>query len=403
MLAMAKLGGIKSKIPNIILVALVGCTLSGCTSDQLDLVRPEVNNSNGMVVFPNSYYELFKELEDLDGSGDSTEDESNSGIGIGGGGGTGEPGGTLIGDSASFDALPYNVVSAPDYNTYLNEQVFTKVKTVLDGLENGGPSQLYFRVFHSGYTVVADDTTAIQKASIYDNRSIGTGSVVYGTVFPNLAYYWLGKSDDNIEIISRARNSYMSLINNSNFSPRSTWVNASSVAGSNLSYLKIIKMWGNERFNAETLQDHLDDVRSTVIGTVPDITLKILLSSNSSTTVTLNPTNDVVGSRYFDHMSKTSVDRLFGSYNQYKNREQCKYDLLYADSYGLLFAYVDGYSKTIVSLCTMEDVPLEEILGEQYDHVHDIILGVYDYTQWVEISEFVEDATVLQAGTRGTN
>lgn len=401
---MVKFGDIRSTMLKAVAFILAGGVLTGCTADQLNFVRPEINNSNGMVVFPDSYYGVFKTLEESEGTDISGEGNTSAGIGGSGANNDGVSGGTPIGDAAYFDELPYNVVAAPDYNIYLNDQVFLKVKEVLDTLENGGSNKLYFRVFHSGYTTVSEDTTSIQKASIYDNRSIGTGSVLYGTVFPNLAYYWLGRSEENTDTILKARDYYLKLVNNSNLSPRATWVTASASTGSSTySYSKILKMWGNERFDAETLQEHLDDVRSTVIGTVPDIALKVLLANNSSTTITLNPTSDIAGSRYYDHMSKTSVDRLFGSYNQYRNREQCKYDLLYSDDYGILFAYIDGYSKTIVALCAMENVPLSSILGEDYDDVKDTILNMYDYTQWAEISEFVEDATILQSGTRGIN
>lgn len=391
---MGRFEGIKSKTCKLAAVVLIGGVLTGCTADQLGSVRPEINNANALILYPDSLGSWYGYQTDTDGSdtgGSSTGEDSATG-------------GTVIGNAAYFDVLPYNVMSAPDYNKYLEQEVFQKISAILNGLEGDAASHLYFRVFHSGYTTVADDSTAIQVASIYDNRMIGSGTILRGTVFPNLAYYWLGQSKDNLDTIARARESYLKTINNSGISPTATWMDAAaSGMQNNSSYSQILRMWGNERFASETLQDHLDEVRHTVIGTVPNINLKVLLANNSSTYVQLNNLFDISGSRYYDHMSKLSVDRLFGSYNQYRNREKCKYDLAYSDDYGMLFSYIDGYSKTIVALCCFDGYTLDNTLGEQRDDVEAIFSGIYDYTQWAEISEFVEGATILQAGTRGMN
>lgn len=402
---MGRFGGMWSRTVSAVLVStfILG-SVSGCSESSLASVRPEVNNYRGMIVLPELFSDNIIDIEEDDGT-NSGEDESSPGIGGSTDGNDGSSGGTVIGDATYFDPLPYNAMAAPDYIKYLDEQIYQPIRDILSELDSNAQQSIYFRVFHSGYTTVADDTTAIQQASIYDNKMIGSGTNLYGTVFPNLAYNWLGNAvtnEDNNTRIKKARENVFSVVNRSNVATTATWLAASSsdAFGYNTS---ILQMWGNERFGAETLQAYLDNVRKYVVGTIPNISLKIYRAGGSTTSVTLNNTNDMDGPRYIDHMSKVNVDRLFGTYNQYKNRETVELDMTYADDYGILFSYIDGYSKTIVALCCFDGTTLEEVLGDSMEQISSLIQGTYDYTQWSEISEFVPNATILQSGVRGMN
>lgn len=402
---MGKFGGMLLRAVSTALIStfVVG-SLSGCSENALGSIRPEVNNHMGMIVFPGLFSDSITDLEEDEGV-NSGGDGASSGIDGSTDSNDGESGGTVIGDASYFDPLPYNAMSAPDYIKYLDAQIYQHIREILDGLDSSASQSIYFRVFHSGYTTVADDTTAIQQASIYDNKMIGSGTQLYGTVFPEFAYSWLGNATtnpDNNTRIKKARESLLSTINRSNVATTATWVQASAAEAFPYNQ-SVLQMWGNERLGAETLQDYLNNVRKYVVGTIPNISLKIYRAGGSTTSVTLNNTSDIDGPRYVDHMSKVNADRLFGTYNQYKNRETIKLDLYYIDDYGMLFSYIDGYSKTIVALCCFDGATLDSTLGEAKAQVESIISGTYDYTQWAEISEFVPNATILQSGVRGMN
>lgn len=378
--------------------SVVAGTLSGCTASTLDSVRPEVNRHQGMLVFPEQYADAIGEMEDQDGTENVGDGEAGGGIDSGGENNDGTGGGTIVENSAAFDALPYNVVASSDYNKYLDEKVYKPIKEILDSLEGDAAQHLYFRVSHSGYEPFADDTSLIQRGSIYDNRAVGVGSYLRGEVFPNLALKWLSKTPANTSKVTQRRNWWLDVIEGQSVSPNTTWTAA---AASGSVDPTLIKMWGNEALDCDTLSEYLQKVRTYSLGTIPNISLKYSLSGGNTTSVLVNDLTGLVENRYHDRMAKTSVDRMFGSYNQYPNRDEVKHDLYFSDEYGVLSAYIDGYSKTIVVLCCFEGYDLDTLLGDKQEQIVSIVRNVYNYTEWTRITEFVPDATVLQAGVKG--
>lgn len=397
---MVKSGGTLLRVAKVATLVLVLGLHTGCTPAYIESVRPEVNGGNAMIVNPGS---IAGSTEDLMASGATTDNSTQGGASDSEGSTSDDKDSiAIVGNSSYYSELPYNVMAAPDYIKYLEQEVYTPIKEIID--EVGG-DKLYFRVFHSGYTTVSDDTTAIQQASIYDNKAIGVGTHLYGEVFPAFAYTWLTSprtSDVNSNTVRAARTSCLTKINTSDASPVTTWM-AAAAARPAVIDSNVLKMWGNERLGADTLQQYISAVNSSVLGTVPNITLKLSLAGGRTTSITLNDTSDMTGSRYVDHLSKLSVDRLFDSYNQYKMREQVKFEVSLEDDYAKLYAYIDGYSKTIVAIGCFDGTTLEDTLGNKANTVCDIISGVYNNTEWSQISAYVPNATILQAGVKGIN
>lgn len=409
MLGMAKSGDMKlSKFSGIFMAVIL---LTGCTPTQLDMARPEINRYNGMILSPDT---VASEVSEIEGAGPvDTSPGTDGELGEGGEGGDGDGGDSLGGDVVTgavnvFDPLPYNVVSSPDYVKYLDSEIYKPISEILNSERDADAAPVYFRVFHSGYTGIPGATTQIKRASIYDNKLIDAGSSVVGTIFPFFAYDWLADartSEANYNSVLQSRAVFQSFMDASGISDSSTWLDISSqISDGSLSVVPVVMlMWGNMRVNSETFGEFRTFVSNNVIGAIPNISLRIASSKSSATYVTLNQTSDIVGTRYYDHMTKLDVDRLFGTYNQYEARDTVLFTDVLADTQGVLFYYIDGYSKTIVALCGMDGTSLDEALGSRKDEVVDLISNVLNYTQWEELQGYVPDLVILQSGSRGIN
>lgn len=393
MQVMARLGDIswKSKICKISLVAVSLLAMTGCTSTTIDSIRPEVNRHQAMLVFPEQYSEAISEVTGQDGTGEtSTEEETVES----------DTAGTIVGNTAAYDPLPYNVVASSDYNKYLDEQVYQPIKKVLDSLPNNAAQHFYFRVFHSGYEPVSGDSSAIQTGSIYDNRMIGTGTNLAGKTVQEFAVGWLSKTPANEGILVQKREAWLQTIESQQISTKTTWMEA--VASGSVDK-NVIQMWGNEDLACDTLSEYLMQVRSTAVGTIPNIYYKYYMPGGSFINIVVNDTAGVTGNRYTNHMAKTYVDRLFNSYNQYPNRDKVINSFDLEDEYGRVFSYIDGYSKTLIVLCCFEGYDFKSLLGNKEADVSDIFSGIRNYTEWARIAEYVPDAKIIQAGVRGIN
>lgn len=371
----------------LLLISISIGILTGCQSYGLDGIRPDVNVSQNMVVFR-----------------DSLENIENLGVGVEAGSPTpttpDEGSGSIIGDSSRFAALPYTAVAASSYSQYLNKEIYEPIANIIDGLGIDKASRIYFRVFHTGYDPISEGGTEISRGSTYDNKKLGSLTTIRGTALPILTYRWLNSHPENLNVVSTARSSWVKTLEQSGISPNSTWLNA---AGQTSIDPNIVKMWGNQRINANTFQQYVNAVYSDVIGTVPNITFTIAVNANSKTSITINPTANIIGNRYYDHMQKTSVDRLFGYYNQYPLRQCSPISVSVADDYSVVFAYIDGYSKTIVALACDETTTLREVFGNKTDSIISLIQSTKDYTCWSEISKYIDNVVLLPAGVRGVD
>lgn len=392
-----KLRGRVKQVVFVIVSFSLLIALPGCTYAQLDGMRPEVNNGQAMVVFPEQY-DGISDLEEEDGTS-NPEGGTGGGIDSGGAGGNSGGGGTVVNNPSSFAALPYNVVAAGSYSIYLDEQIYQPISELLTGLPDSASNHLYFRVFHSGYDPVTEDATLICRASVYDSKQIGSVGFIAGTAFPLFTYKWLGLTTMlNPNAISSARSNWLSRINSSNVTPQTTWLSA---AASPDVPTALVQLWGNERLSADTLAEYLQLVRTEVVGVIPNISFKLQLNAASKTTVTINSTVGITGNRYSDRMAKTDVDRLFGYYNQYSDRRAVTVDFYEYDDYSAVYSYIDGYSKTIVALGCQEGYSFDDLLGAQKDTVLEKIGDTLNYTQWTDVQAYVENAVVLQSGVRG--
>lgn len=380
----------KAAIPAACLSLVI---LTGCTQSNLDQVRPEINQHNGMVIAPGAFDSMTElMLDDGTGSYEPAED----GIGGGGsedGGGTG----TAVSVPDQYAALPYNVVSAKDYSRYLDEQIYKPVVQRLEQLTGDSASHLYFRVYHTGYDLYNDTKDMMVRSTPYDGRKIGSLEKLGGTGVSEFALEWLIDVNNNKRIVNAARQNWLSTINKSGLTPSTAWVQAATDPTLNKT---ITLMWGNERLGAEHLEDYLKAVRSSVIGTVPSIGLVIRNTANSTTTVAIN---QIAGqtTRYQDCMNRTNVDRLFTYYNQYPDRSASPTEFAVMDDHTAMYAYVDGYSKTIVLLNAELGYTLDDLLGVHADFVTETVAGVYNNTEWSQVSGYISGATVIQKGARG--
>lgn len=375
-------------------VCLLISATTGCSVATLDQVRPEVNSLQGMVLVPGGI-ESINNLASDNGTGQ--EDSSGSGIVSGGTGAGSDTGGTVVGNSTKFAALPYNVVCARDYSTYLDKYVYLPISQKLDQLYGDASNNLYFRVFHTGYDSYSEDPNSIVRAAPYDSRRVGTLSDLAGTGVSDFALSWLIDLHGNRKGVSAAKNNWLNKIDKSALVPQSTWVQASTDSAVDK---LLLQLWGNPRLGADTLQDYLGSVRRSVIGTVPHIKLNLRSSATSSVYITLTDPNpsDI---RYTDHISKESTDRLFGYYNQYPDRNASPIEFCVEDDYTMLYAYVDGYSKTIVLLNAAPGYTLDQLLGEHRAFIASKISSMYNNTEWAKVASLVENATILQKGVRG--
>lgn len=393
----------KSRVKYRLVVGIItlslGVGVSGCTPTSLDSIRPEINLDRRMVIFPENM-PGFSELEEDDGSS-SYEPPSS---GIGGGGSMGDDGGggaSVVENASTYAELPYSVVCARDYGTYLQNQIYTPIMDALSKLDDTSRNQLYFRVFHSGYNLYSENPNQIVKASAFDNKSIGNVSYIGGTVFQNLAVDWLSTLYDNSASIQHRRSNWLSQLDNLDLDGDTTWLEAST----NSSGLPagLLMLWGNQRVGAETFDEYRAAVKQSVIGTMFNVSLTLKTAANSYSSIILNPSSGLSGSRFVDRMAKSSVDRLFGYYNQYETRSATATEFSMVDDHAAVFAFIDGYSKTIIAIGTGPDTTLPEILGDQYSIVTETVTSAKNNTEWSDISQYVENAEILQDGVRGLN
>ena len=386
--------GFKRKV----LVPAVACSLvlmAGCSQAGLDQVRPEVNQHGGMVLLPGAVESLDNLMKD-DGTGTFTSPED----GIGGGNTGADDGlgtGTAVENTDRFAALPYNVVAAKDYTRYLDEHIYQPIMQRLEQLPGDNVSHLYFRVFHTGYDPVEDGASLMTRATPYDGRKIGPMRSLGGTGVSEFALEWLVDVGNNKQRVASARRRWQDTINKTSLVPVTTWIQASTVQG--LDPL-ITLMWGNERLDAEQLSDYLAAIRRSVIGTVPNVQLYIKNTATSSTVVNLNQTSEM-SSRYRDRITRESADRLFTFYNQYPDRSASPTEYSVVDEDTAMYAYVDGYSKTIVLINAELGYTLDALLGEHTAFITGVIEDTFNNTEWSQVSALVRDATIIQKGAKG--
>lgn len=163
---------------------------------------------------------------------------------------------------------------------------------------------------------------------------------------------------------------------------------------------RLAYLWGNPDMRFTTFADYLDSFNSESISSIPNLALKLKIPS--STSVKLNNV-DFASSRYQDFMLKSDVDKLFSSYNFSEQRDRAMLTFYEEQAKAIVYAYVDGYTKTLVVLACEPDKTLDSLLGSRLGEIKAIFSGIRNYTEWEYISEVVEDAVLLQSGSRGVN
>lgn len=305
-------------------------------------------------------------------------------------------------DISKFVATTTDMLNATDYGTYLQQQVYDKLVEATKDLDKSVLDNLYIRVFHTGYDY---QNEIMRKVAGYSatqaGRSITTAQVVGGTSLITLASDWLGDLDVNRSHrdtqVSYAQSSISSYMDASDFGKN--WY---ELSGSNLPAI-YYKLMGRDSANFSTLQDYYDAIASDPYRNIPNYNLYYYTGVNSTNKMVFNKTSGSVTEKYVEGVPISTVDKLFGTYNQYIDRNRARIDNVVQDSDSLLRYSIDGYTKTIIFVGTKAGGNLKSTVGDAvYSEIFSIINGAYKNTDISSIKAIKETTTDATTGETST-
>lgn len=386
---MARSEGIswKNKIVLTVVAAIATTCFTGCdVNDDLKSVRekllPSFNNEDRLLVDPTVYTGVAGHLAE----DDSLESEGPEE-------GLGEV-------TTTFAELPYTAVSATTYSSYLNSEVYEPLRDLV--VDSGLSGSLYLRVFHAGYEPYGEGEPYIKKGSNFDNKMVGSLSRIGGTALQEFAMDYLYKYFDNRDYVSKLISNWEHEVSKLSIDETAKWEEVAQelTESGDATERRLAYLWGNPDMCFATFSDYMDSFDSESISAIPNLSLKLEIPS--STSVKLNNV-DFASSRYQDFMLKSDVDKLFSSYNFSEQRDRAMLTFHEEQAKAIVYAYVDGYTKTLVVLACEPDKTLDSLLGSRLGEIKSIFSSIRNYTEWEYISEVVEDAVLLQSGSRGVN
>ena len=399
----------------ILCVCLLG-TLTGCVG-VTDKFRPDLNLSDGVRIFA----EEGEEGGDPSVQPGATANVASS-VWSGGSPNTGSfkyrnP--TRDIDSSNFAETPAAMVEATDYGQYLREQVYQEVLHALEGLDADTMSKIYVRMGHTGYDY---QNGKMRKVSGWSDttagRSVVTERVVGGDALIKLADDWLGDLSLNDEHRDSQINYAQSSIN-SYMSPEDFNKNWYELAGSRLPAI-YYKMFGREGANFRDLQAYYDAIRNDPFNNLPNYNLYYYTGANSTNKMTFNKVNGNDVEHFIGGVPTETVDKLFGTYNQYINRDRPAVTNTVTDTSSILKYNIDGYNKTVIFIGTTAGTNLQELIGTtRYSNILKIISNAYVCTDVSQITSIKKNDyddmgvvthtydysgfTVIPAGTKGVD
>lgn len=407
-------------------VLLTCCLLAGC-SQQIDAIRPELNNEGMMQTGREALVVDFEDTkiapEGMEGgttagdkqdqddpfnSSGSRPDGSNSGI-------TNNPGyNDTYGEGLEYAPVQEGFIASSNYKQYLEEELVSKMQELLNGVPIDQRSKLYFRVVHSGYDLQSG-TQAAYSVPAYTFSSSTSLNRVSGIALTSFANDYLRHLDKNSAAIKNAKEVTLTKLEKycSTHKPPSgqSWDNIDWLTASTLKDFPkdILSIWGGDRLNDKTLGSYKSLVQSGDTRAVPNIKLQYHSSSGNSnqySTLTLNNCKTSGISGPFDYgMPKRDIDKLFTSVNQFTNRSATPTTQTYQDDGAIMFTHFDGYNKTVVLLGTEPGTSLSEILGSSYGEAHRLVTGLAAVTDVNRIPDkYLQGGTALvQSGYKGVD
>ena len=403
---MVQLEGIRSKSTKALCGVLTAASLlTGCSYTTLDTIRPEVNKANGLVVIPSSVLSSTESLQADDGV--VVRNDGNI-INVPT---TPPSSGMTDEEDVVFGSLPAQGLSASSYKDYLRDHVVSKISACISACPDIDKRDIYFRVLHTGYDPVGTESSStIKPAASYVYQDVGSVSAIGGTLISEFAMDYFSSLPVNDGRIASERERAISYLRSVEGGSSLNWENSKGVVKD---VYRI--MWGNKRLRAEeSLNSYISCVERSAIGTIPNLSMKVRTNDyGGTTTAVLNDVNYLM-TRYEDKVSKLALSKMFTEFNQYEDRIATRtFHVNDDDENCMLFAYVDGYTKTLIVIGCESGKKLSDILGYTsgigtptvYQEVLDIMRGVKPYTEWTYIMALdgMEDAITIAGGARGVS
>lgn len=358
---MVQLKGMARRALSCVLCLVLLGLCTGCAG-LTDRFRPDLNLSDGMRIFIN---------EEGEGGGDPSVqpgETANVAASVWSGGSPNNKGFQYKNpnrdvDTSNFAETPGDMIECTDYGKYLREQVYEELLKAISGVPKEKRDQLYIRVGHTGYDY---DNGKMHKVSGWSGtesgRTVTTDKMVGGGTLITLATDWVGDLSINSEHresqISYAQSSIRNYMTEEDMGK--DWY---ALAGSKLPNI-YYKMFGREGANFKTLQEYYDAIATSPYKNIPNYNLYYYTGVNTTNKMTFNKISGNTTDRYVEGIPIETVDKLFGTYNQYLTREREAKSSTITDTSSILRYDLDGYSKTVIFIGTTTGTDLKELVGD---------------------------------------
>lgn len=288
----------------------------------------------------------------------------------------------------NFEPFKADTIADEDYIVYLEEQVYDKLKDIIDTLDPDVSKQIYLRVGHAGYNYTKNDPT-IRKGTGCDlisaGRSFSSNRTVGGDTLITFAVDWLSHLEENAEhkdVQVRAAQGQIDFYATPEDMSKSWYeLNSSSLP---VSYYR---MFGRDGADFKSLQEYYDAIATDPYHNIPNYSLFLKSSETSVANMTFNKVATNINTPYESGVTMETVNKLFRQYNQYPTRSRDVADETKQDDSSMLRYYLDGYNKTLIFIATAEGTNLKDLVGESnYRKMFEIINGAYNCTQCSEIT-----------------
>lgn len=394
---------LKRVIYSLCLAGYCVFTLCGCSAEILDKIRPEVNKGEMLVVFPQSFEEGdLLESDDGTEAGVPTEyaytayDPAH--------GTTENTTGTEIPERSP---LQYDVIDSTTYAQYLKENIYNPICDVIKEAAVDNPDamdKVYFRMFHIGQNL-SESGTGMERSesSVMNNGGGGLVNSVGGPLLNDLTNAYIGSSTFNLSAKQSAMSGAKAAISpllDKYGSDYSTSEEATKELGE-----AYVKMWKGSRYSGSTLRAYYVATQSDTeyLYAVPDLDFKYASTSTANGVISMNSVKTLTsGLGYETSFNVTNVYGLFTTVNQFETRGPAQIRMNESDEHAIVWAYIDGYSTTIIIVGTDNLTTLAEQLGSgRASQIAGIVSGTCTWAEYTTVRGSLSDGSqgnLLYAG-----
>ncbi len=362
-----------TKIFKVVAATLaLAAMLSGCNIG--DMLRPDLNPGK-IRIFPNAAYAADDEMLDNgpaeDGVPDSTPGQSSN---YWPGGSTSTNGDNtsafkrynLNTDHTRYKAIDYPVLSSNNYQKYLEDDLYTPLKELIESLEN--KDDLYVRVMHTGYTYTT--STGEYKQSIpFDEKIAGANmkNSCSGYALREYVLSWVGDlavNTDRIEDSKKTAATKIDKLISRDGTELTLDSDIEAVKADGFLSLPYRNMMQNVYHPYATLGEFRDATQNTPYSAIPSLGVYVYSSASSRSELKLNETDSVYDKPYDGSIKDAAVEKVFEHYNQYEFRDKAPTQRCVTDTSSMLWSYIDGYNRTLIYVCTKPGEDLAETMGD---------------------------------------